>query len=155
MAPAAISVLLAGGDRQRVAVSPAVAGVDHVLFVDRGELALLERLVDRLGGARKREWKVATDVPNQPIGASVQVIAFWSQFFPARAGHWGGWVLETYPIITAIDLSDPTRSRATADVIVVMRVRRWCGRGSGERRRELVVSGSRSESAIGAAGING
>ena len=58
------------------------------------------------------------ETPNQPAGRAVDVMGFWSGFFPMRPGHWGGWVLETYPIIDRIEFLDEARTRASVFVTV-------------------------------------
>ena len=42
----------------------------------------------------------------------------WNKFFPARQGHWGGWVLETYPIIRQIEFTNAERTKANVSVEV-------------------------------------
>ena len=46
------------------------------------------------------------------------ILAFWNRFFAARPGHWGGWVLATYPIVTEIEFLDTGRTRANAAVTI-------------------------------------
>jgi hypothetical protein len=58
------------------------------------------------------------ETPNQPIGPSLDILGFWNTFFAARAGHWGGWVLETFPIVTEIEFLNPERTKAAARVTV-------------------------------------
>lgn len=55
---------------------------------------------------------------NQPIGRSQDIRAFWNEFFPMRAGHWGGWELETYPTLTDVEFFDDARTRAAVRVTV-------------------------------------
>jgi len=56
--------------------------------------------------------------PNQPVGASLDILALWNKFFAARPGHWGGWELETYPVITRLEFTDAARTRAEAAVTI-------------------------------------
>ena len=56
------------------------------------------------------------ETPNQPVGDSMQILGLWNKLFPARPGHWGGWELETYPVITEIQFTDAERTRASARV---------------------------------------
>jgi hypothetical protein len=39
----------------------------------------------------------------------------WNRFFAVRAGHWAGWVFETYPIIRSIELG-PSSALVAVDV---------------------------------------
>jgi hypothetical protein len=65
-----------------------------------------------------REPRQIVETPNQPIGDSMQLIRVWSKFFHARPGHWGGWELETYPVITEIQFTNPERTKAAARVTI-------------------------------------
>ena len=58
------------------------------------------------------------ETPNQPIGASVEILAQWKEFFPARPGHWGGWELKSYPQIGQIYFLDEERTRAKTAVTI-------------------------------------
>ena len=42
----------------------------------------------------------------------------WNKFFPVRGGHWGGWELESYPVITEINFTNAERTRASAKVTI-------------------------------------
>jgi hypothetical protein len=57
-------------------------------------------------------------IPNQPVGGSMQVLSLLKKFFPARQGHWGGWMFETFPMITAIDFLDAPRTKAAVHVTI-------------------------------------
>jgi len=113
-----LSVKLSDGNLTRVAVAPRVPGMDNVLFVGGDDLELLSTIVARLGGTRTREPTGVMEVPNQPIGPSLDMVGLWNEFFPSRPGHWGGWVFETYPIITLVEFTDPARNSARAEVTV-------------------------------------
>jgi len=56
--------------------------------------------------------------PNRPAGPALDVLAFWKKSFWAQPGHWGGWVFESYPIITEIEFVDSERTRAAVKVTV-------------------------------------
>jgi hypothetical protein len=58
------------------------------------------------------------DVPNQPAGASVAVLAFLNRFFPVEPGHWGGWMFETFPMILQIEFTNAERTKAAVNVMV-------------------------------------
>ncbi len=70
----------------------------------------------RLSGTRRHVPTAVMQTPNQPPGAALDVQAFWKQRFFVEPGHWGGWVLETYPIINEIEFVDAARSRASVRV---------------------------------------
>ena len=42
----------------------------------------------------------------------------WNKFFHARPGHWGGWDVVTYPVIAAIELTNPNGTKAAAHVTI-------------------------------------
>src|SRR5262249_23218169 len=85
---------------------------------DDQQLVILTQVMTKLGGAKVRPWNDPRDTPNRPIGTALGVLAFWNRFFPARGGHWGGWVLETYPQIDEISFTDAARTRAEAKVTI-------------------------------------
>ena len=109
-----MQVLLPGGDTLRVtAREPRLAAV-KTLFLDADTIAMLDTIVDRLGGAGKRQPAQIMETPNQPIGPSLDILQLFNRFFAARPGHWGGWVFETYPILTQVEFLDAARTRAAA-----------------------------------------
>jgi len=75
-------------------------------------------MIVRLGGTKRREPTQIMETPNQPVGDSVRIVALWARFFPARPGHWGGWELETYPVIDEIHFTNAERTRASAKVTI-------------------------------------
>lgn len=79
---------------------------------------MLYEILRRLGGTKTREPRAVMETPNQPIGPSLEILALWKKFFPARQGHWGGWVLRSYPIITRIEFLDEAHTRAAARVTI-------------------------------------
>ena len=46
------------------------------------------------------------------------MLALLQKFFPARPGHWGGWMIESFPAITGIEFMDPARTRAGVHVTI-------------------------------------
>ena len=117
VAKADVQVLLPGGDTLRVTVREPLLGAVKTLFVDADAIAMLETIVDRLGGTARRQPAQIMDTPNQPIGPSLDILQLFNRFFAARPGHWGGWVFETYPILTQIEFLDAAsyQSRRTGD----------------------------------------
>ena len=91
--------------------------LDNVVFLSRERRALLERIMINVGGTRKGQPRSVMEV-NRPAGDTVHVLVFWTKFFAARPGHWGGWVFETYPIIDQIEFVDAERTRATVQITV-------------------------------------
>ena len=113
-----VTVKLPNGDVTQVSVYRDPPGLDNVLFVTDDHLELFYRILDRLGGTERRRPRAAMETPNQPVGPSLDILALWKEFFAARPGHWGGWVLETYPIVARIEFLDDERTRASASVVV-------------------------------------
>jgi TolA-binding protein len=114
----AITVKLASGDLTTVTVTRPVPGYANVVFADETMQALLERTMIALGGTKRRQPTGIMETPNQPAGESTNILAFWNTFFPARAGHWGGWEFTSYPRLTRIEFLDAARTRAAANVTI-------------------------------------
>jgi tetratricopeptide (TPR) repeat protein len=89
-----------------------------VLFLDADRRAILERVLIRLGGTKRFAWTQVMQTPNQPAGQSLDVMAFWKKSFWVQPGHWGGWVVEAYPIINEIEFINAARTRAAVKVTV-------------------------------------
>jgi len=113
-----IQVRSADGTITRHTVYQQFRDIDRVLYLDAEAVALVERLIPTIGGTMRRAPAAVMETPNQPAGASVDILAFWNRYFPARPGHWGGWELETYPIITQIEFLDAERTKASVNVTV-------------------------------------
>jgi tetratricopeptide (TPR) repeat protein len=113
-----VSVKLASGETTIRTVYQRFADMPNAVFLNSEEIEVLSRLLYAAGGTRTREPRQVMETPHQPAGAAVDILAFWNRFFPARGGHWGGWVLETYPIITRIEFLDAARTKANALVTV-------------------------------------
>jgi tetratricopeptide (TPR) repeat protein len=101
-----------------VAVYDAFPDVPNVLFLNDERRAVLERVMLRLGGTKKFAWTEVMQTPNQPAGPALDVLSLWKKSFWAQPGHWGGWVFESYPIITEIEFVDEARTRAAVKVTV-------------------------------------
>jgi tetratricopeptide (TPR) repeat protein len=108
----------ADGKAITVVANDAFPDLGSVLFLDPDRRSILERVMLKLGGSKRRPWTQVMQTPNQPAGASLDVLAFWQRSFWAQPGHWGGWVFETYPIIGEIEFIDAARTRATVKVTV-------------------------------------
>lgn len=92
--------------------------LSNVLFLDDERRRLLERIMLKIGGTKRRAWTQVMQTPNQPAGVSLDVAAFWKKRFWTQPGHWGGWVFETYPIINEIEFVDAARTKAAVKVTV-------------------------------------
>jgi hypothetical protein len=114
----AVRVTLAGGEITQVIVRQSFSVNRKVLFLGDEDLNLLRYVLVTLGGSKRRVPTSIMETPNQPVGASMDILAIWNKFFPSRPGHWGGWELETYPVITNIVFNDAARTKAEAAVTV-------------------------------------
>jgi hypothetical protein len=79
---------------------------------------VLKDILVQLGRTRRREPGGIMETPNQPVGGSIQILKLWTKFFVARPGHWGGWDLETAPVITEIEFTNAERTKASARVTI-------------------------------------
>lgn len=113
-----VRVKLHDGEVTRVTLVQMFRAADKVLFFDTDQLVFLKTMISKLGGTQRRMPQNIMETPNQPVGASMQILQLWNKFFHARPGHWGGWELETYPIITEIEFADGGRTRAAARVTI-------------------------------------
>jgi tetratricopeptide (TPR) repeat protein len=114
----AVRVKLPGGEIVSVALQQSFDVDRKVLFLPDEDLDLLRYVLAKLGGSKRRVPRAIMETPNQPVGASMDILALWNKFFPARPGHWGGWELETYPKITQIEFTDAGRTKAEAAVTI-------------------------------------
>ena len=115
---AALTVKAPGGGTTRLVVRDPVPGLDNVVYVSADQLHLLNAVMTALGGTKRFAPASIMSIPNQPAGAALDVLAFWKQFFPAMPGHWGGWELEAFPRIGAIEFLDNARTRAAVPVTI-------------------------------------
>ena len=113
-----ITVTTSDGVTRRVTVYQDLPDVPRTVFMTTEDIDLAERLIITLGGTQRRAPTQIMETPNQPAGHAVDVMKFWNGFFPTRQGHWGGWVLETYPIINRIEFLDAARTKASVLVEV-------------------------------------
>jgi hypothetical protein len=114
-----VSVKHADGTIERVTLRHAPAGGDSaVLLLNADQILVLGRMMTKLGGPKRRPPADIMEVPNQPVGQTLDILAFWNEFFPARTGHWEGWVFASYPIITEIAFVDAARTAAGAHVTI-------------------------------------
>jgi len=90
----------------------------NVLFINLDQLGFFDRLLAKIGGTEVPVPGSVMEIPNQPAGGAAELLEFLQQFFPARPGHWGGWMLQTFPIIGSIEFLDESRTRARVHVTV-------------------------------------
>ena len=107
----------------RLSLSQRFPGLDNVLLINTEQIGFLNEMMTRLGGTKSREGRIFLDkgvmeAPNQPVGPSVNIIAFLAKFFEARPGHWGGWEFLTYPVISEIEFTNAERTTARARVVI-------------------------------------
>jgi tetratricopeptide (TPR) repeat protein len=113
-----LRVKSASGEITRITVFDSFPPLDNVIFLDDERRKLLERIMLKIGGTKRRPWTQVMQTPNQPAGASLDVAAFWKKYFWTQPGHWGGWVFESYPIIDEIEFVNAERTRAAVKVTV-------------------------------------
>lgn len=90
----------------------------RVVFFNTDQIAVLKDVLVQLGGTSRREPGHIMETPNQPVGDSMHILKLWTKFFVGRPGHWGGWDLETAPVITEIQFTNAERTRASARVTI-------------------------------------
>ncbi|HEU4935338.1 MAG TPA: tetratricopeptide repeat protein [Vicinamibacterales bacterium] len=73
------------------------------VLLDEEQIAVLERILMSLGGTKQR--------------VHVEHIEkFWNRFFTMGPGHWGGWILQTFPMVTEVTFIDAPRTRGAARI---------------------------------------
>jgi hypothetical protein len=113
-----VRVKEAAGRTNVLSLPHRMPGLDNVLMLDADQLKFLSDLLYKVGGTERRAPRAIMETPNQPVGASLTVMALLNQFFPVRPGHWGGWEFLTYPVITEIEFMDAARTKARAKVTI-------------------------------------
>jgi hypothetical protein len=86
------------------------------LLLNEEQIAVLERILTQLGGTKRQAPQSIMETPNQPVGGVEQIQKFWNRFFTMGPGHWGGWILETFPIVTEVTFIDAARTRGAARI---------------------------------------
>jgi tetratricopeptide (TPR) repeat protein len=113
-----VRVKLHDGAITRVTLIQEFSDAPSTVFFNTDQIALLKKMITTLGGTKRREPGHIMETPNQPVGDSMQILAVWNKVFPSRPGHWGGWEIETYPVITEIEFTNAERTRAGAKVTI-------------------------------------
>lgn len=127
VASAATVVKDAGGKAVEVTLYHRFPGLDNVVLLDADGLSFFATLMSKVGGTKKRAWTVDPErdlqrgyleTPNQPVGPSVNLLAFLNTSFPARVGHWAGWEFLTYPHVGEIQFADEARTKGRVRVTI-------------------------------------
>ena len=113
-----VAVKTPDGQVRRHTVYQRFPDLDQVLMLTSEELSLVSRLIHAIGGTKSRAPRQIMETPNQPVGDSMQILSLFGRFFPAIPGHWGGWVLETFPQVTQIEFVNAERTKANANVTI-------------------------------------
>jgi hypothetical protein len=113
-----VVVTLPGGQTVDVDLVQSLPVVQPVIWLSSDEMAAFSKVFDTLGGSAKRQPTGVMETPNQPAGDSTQILRLINSRFAARAGHWGGWEIETYPAVRQIYFLDAARTHATAHVTI-------------------------------------
>jgi tetratricopeptide (TPR) repeat protein len=113
-----VNVTTADGKTTRLTVYQDFPEHTKAIFWTVEDTAFATRLIVTLGGTKARSTRFIMETPNQPVGAAVDVMRFWNSFFHTRQGHWGGWEVETYPVVRSVTFLDEARTRASVPIIV-------------------------------------
>ena len=106
------------GETQRVTAYDPFPHVPNTVFLDDERRILLERIITKLGGTKKRPWVRVMETPNRPDGPTLEVLGLWRKSFWVQPGHWGGWIFESFPIINEIEFVDTGRTKAAVKIRV-------------------------------------
>ena len=102
-----IRVVLHDGSNVKVEASSRLAVRPGALLLYEAQIGLLERILTGLGGTRRH--------PDQTREVPF-VQRFWNRFFTMGPGHWGGWILQTFPIVNEVTFIDVARTRGAARI---------------------------------------
>ncbi len=111
-----VRVKLHDGSDVRVEAASRLSARPGALLLDEERIAVLERILTGLGGTKRRAPQAVMETPNQPIGGVEHIQKFWNRFFTMGPGHWGGWILQTFPIVTEVTFIDGARTRGAARI---------------------------------------
>ncbi|MCC7186527.1 MAG: tetratricopeptide repeat protein, partial [Acidobacteria bacterium] len=113
-----LSVVLPGQAAVTRTVWQTFPDLPNTLLLESEDLARLSRILVTIGGTARRIPQGVMETPNQPIGTARDLMTFWNSSFASRPGHWGGWVLDTFPQISRITFLDAARTKALAAVTI-------------------------------------
>jgi tetratricopeptide (TPR) repeat protein len=100
----------------RVEAASRLCAGPGALLLDEEQIAVLQRILMGLGGTTRLPPQGAMRMPNQPSGGVEQIQKFWNRFFTMGPGHWGGWIFETFPIVSEVTFIDAARTRGAARI---------------------------------------
>ena len=89
----------------RVEAASRLSARPGALLLDEEQIAVLEGILTGLGGMSRRPQSVIEHIQK-----------FWNRFFTMGPGHWGGWILQTFPIVTEVTFIDAARTRGAARI---------------------------------------
>jgi tetratricopeptide (TPR) repeat protein len=111
-----VRVTLYDDSEVRVEAASRLSARRGALLLDEEQIAVLERILMGLGGTKRRAPQSVMETPNQPVGGVEHIQKFWNRFFTMGPGHWGGWILQTFPIVTEVTFIDAARTRGAARI---------------------------------------
>ena len=106
----AIRVLLGERERAYVVAYDPFPGLPNVIFMGDERRALLDRIILRLGTAKKRSW--------MKPGKRLDVLTLWMRASFGARGTMDGWLFENHPRISSIAFLDPQRTRAVVQLVI-------------------------------------
>lgn len=100
----------------RVEAASRLSARPGALLLDGEQIAVLERILTGLGGTKPHAPQSVMETRNQPIGRLEHIQRFWNRFFTMGPGHWGGWILQTFPIVNEVTFIDAARTKGAARI---------------------------------------
>jgi tetratricopeptide (TPR) repeat protein len=85
----------------RVQAASRLAARPGALVLNEEQIAVLEHILTGFGETK---------------GRTPQIQWFWNRFFTMGPGHWGGWIIQTLPIVTEITFIDAARTTGAARI---------------------------------------
>jgi hypothetical protein len=99
-----VRVKVHDGSDVRVEAASRLSARPGAVLLYEEQIAVLERILTVLGGTKYR------------APQTVNILKFWNRFFTMGPGHWGGWILQTFPIVTEVTFIDAARTRGAARI---------------------------------------
>ncbi len=111
-----VRVKLYDGADARVEAASRLAARPGALLLNEEQIAILEHILMGLGGTKRHVPRSEMETPNEPIGGVEHILKFWNRFFTIGPGHWGGWIVQTFPIVTEVTFIDAARTKGAARI---------------------------------------
>lgn len=105
IATPAVRVKLHDDSDLRIDASSRLCRRAGALLLDEDQIAVFIRILTSLGGTK-----------GERTGPLEQVLKFWNRFFTIGPGHWGGWIVETFPIVGEVIFIDAARTRGAVRI---------------------------------------